>query len=42
VTLWNKSPKPTAKRVTPFAAKAKPAPRYGGFIPPFDSLNKYE
>jgi len=27
--------KPTATRVTPFAEKAKPAPRYGGLVPPF-------
>ena len=27
--------KPTATRVTPFAAKAKSAPRSGGFVPPF-------
>ena len=32
---WNKSLKQTVTRVTPFAAKAKPAPRYGGLVPPF-------
>ena len=30
----NKSLKPTVTRVTPFAEKAKPAPRYGGLVPP--------
>jgi hypothetical protein len=30
----NKTLKPTVTRVTPFAKKAKPAPRYGGLIPP--------
>jgi hypothetical protein len=28
---YNKSLKPTVTRVTPFAERAKPAPRYGGF-----------
>jgi apolipoprotein N-acyltransferase len=32
--LHNKSLKPTATHVTPFAEKAKPAPRYGGLVPP--------
>jgi hypothetical protein len=27
--------KPTVTPVTPFAAQAKPAPRYGGLVPPF-------
>lgn len=31
---WNNSLKPTATRVTFFAAKAKLAPYYGGLIPP--------
>ena len=31
----NKSLKPTVMRVTPFAKKAKPAPPYGGLVPPF-------
>jgi hypothetical protein len=26
--------KPTVVRVTPFAEKAKPTPRYGGLVPP--------
>jgi len=26
-------------RVTPFAARAKPAPRYGGLVPPLRVLN---
>ena len=30
----NKSLKPTVTRDTPFAAEAKPAPRYGGLVPP--------
>jgi len=30
----NKSLKPTVTLVTPFAEKAKSAPRYGGLIPP--------
>ena len=30
----NKSLKPTVTRVTPFAAKANPAPPYGGLVPP--------
>jgi len=30
--------KPTVKRVTPFAAIAKPAPQCGGLIPPFYEL----
>ena len=34
----NKSLKPTVTHVTPFAKKAKPAPRYGGLVPPFCSL----
>ena len=42
----NKSLKPTVTRVTPFAANAKPAPRYGGSVPPFhgqcfESLPKF-
>jgi len=32
--LQNKSLKPTVTRVTPFAEKAKPAPLYGGLVPP--------
>ena len=31
----NKSLKLTATRVMSFAAKAKPAPRYGSLVPPF-------
>ena len=31
----NKSLKPTVTHVTPFAEKAKPAPRYGSLVPPF-------
>jgi hypothetical protein len=31
----NKSLKPTLTRVTHLTAKAKPAPRYGGLVPPF-------
>jgi hypothetical protein len=31
----NKSLKPTVTPVTLFAEKAKPAPRYGGLVPPF-------
>ena len=30
----NNSLKPTVTRVTHFAEKAKPAPRYGGLVPP--------
>jgi len=30
----NKSLKPTMTRVTPFAERAKPVPRYGGLVPP--------
>ena len=33
--IHNKSLKPTVTRVTLFAAKAKPAPRYGSSVPPF-------
>ena len=32
--MYNNSLKPTVTRVTPFAHKAKPAPRYGGLVPP--------
>jgi len=33
--------KPTVTRVTPFAAKANPAPRYGSLVPPlYLELNK--
>jgi len=35
---YNKSLKPTATRVTPFAEKSKPAPHYGGLVPPFYPL----
>jgi len=31
----SKSLKPTVTRVTPFADKAKPTPRYGSLVPPF-------
>ena len=31
---YNKSLKPTVTHVTPFAEKAKLAPRYGGLVPP--------
>ena len=34
----NKPLKLTVTRVTLFAAKAKPAPRYGGLVPPFHAL----
>ena len=33
---WNKSLKPTVTHVTLFAVKAKPAPPYGGLVPPLD------
>jgi hypothetical protein len=36
----NKSLKPTVTRVTPFAEKAKPAPLYGGLVPPLYDLNR--
>jgi hypothetical protein len=35
IPLQNKSLKPTVSRVTPFAEQTKPAPRYGGLVPPF-------
>jgi len=35
----NNSLKPTATRVTLFAEKAKPAPRYGGLVPPLYDLD---
>ena len=35
VKSQNNPLKPTVTRVTPFAEKANPAPRYGGLIPPF-------
>ena len=31
---WNNPLKPTATRVTHFVKGAKPAPRYGGLVPP--------
>ena len=34
----NKSLKPTVTRVKPFAEKVKPAPPYGGLVPPFYAL----
>lgn len=37
--MSNKSHKPTVTRVTPFAEQAKPAPRYGGLVPPLRVLN---
>jgi len=37
--VQNKSLKPTATRVTPFAIKAKSAPRYGGLVLPFSTEN---
>ena len=36
--VYNKSLKPTVTRVMSFAKKAKPAPRYGGLVPPFYPL----
>jgi hypothetical protein len=38
----NKSLKPTVTRVTPFAEKAKPAPRYGGLVPPFYNRKNFK
>ena len=38
LNLPNKSLKPTATPVTPFAGKANPAPRYGCLVPPFYEL----
>ena len=40
VKSQNKSLKPTVTRVTPFAKKANPAPRYGGLVPPLNCLKK--
>gem|GEM_PF-4096777 len=39
-SMANKSLKPTATRVTLFAEKAKPAPRYGGLVPPLNGREK--
>ena len=36
--MYNNSLKPTVTRVTPFAEKAKPAPRYGSLVPPLYGL----
>ena len=38
VRPYNKSVKPTVTHVTHFAEMAKPAPRYGGLVPPLYTI----